>query len=531
MQGSRHPARLRADDTALCMAGGATGAGQTRNSVSKRCREWSSSSPPGSAVSEFSGMPHRSPKRLAREARTASSTPQAALFDGDEPPEVSPEDEEELLGALHYQACDAPPQTESARSIPPRPPGYEAAAKDPTDVKFWFPQEHQAPVGIPPRLYPWQAQCLAVVGVAEGTKSIVYSAPTSGGKTLVAEILMLKTILGKGKVLFVQPFVALVKEKEASMKKLLLPFGKRALGFHGKHRPHLRFDAAICTFEKALLLSSLLQKEGRLHELKLVVVDELHMVGDDYRGYLLEILLTKLRYMSCHSAQQAVPSAVQSGPQVVAMSATVPNLHELANWLNAEVFKTDFRPVSLREFVVVHSKESGSAAGRHTGIGRAHLSQHTTARIFHATTQQQVRKLHLESYDFDATKFSGKANGNFQPYFADLAAISSLCREVSCCLVFCAVKKHCEEAAEWIVAAARNRAAAAARQPVVDVEDDSSEPHQWTDLDGTALTDEMVDRRRDLLEHLSHLPQALHRLHRQTIPVGVAFHHSGTFKV
>lgn len=530
MQGSQHPARLRADDTALRMDGDAAGAGHARNSVGKRCRELSSASPPGSAVSEFLGMPHRSPKRLAREARTASSTPQAALFDGDEPPEVTPEDEEELLEALHCQASDSPPKIESARSIPPRPSGREAAAKDPTDVKYWFPQEHQPPIGIPLRLYPWQAQCLGVAGVVEGTKSIVYSAPTSGGKTLVAEILMLKTILGKGKVLFVQPFVALVKEKEASMKKLLLPFTKRALGFHGKHRPHLRFDAAICTFEKALLLSSLLQKEGRLHELKLVVVDELHMVGDDYRGYLLEILLTKLRYMSRHTAQQAIASAVHSGPQVVAMSATVPNLHELANWLNAEVFKTDFRPVSLREFVVVHSKESGSAAERCARIGRAHLDQHTAARIFHATTQQQVRELHLESYDFDATKFSGKANGNFQPYFADLAAISSLCREVSCCLVFCAVKKHCEEAAEWIVAAARNRAAAA-RQSVVGMDDDSSEPHQWTDLDGTALSDEMVDRRRNLLEHLSHLPQAHHRLHRQTIPVGVAFHHSGTFKV
>ena len=259
-------------------------------------------------------MQHRSPKRLAQVARTASSTPQAALFDGDEPPEVSPEDEEELLGALRYQARDAPPQIGSVRSVPPRPSGCEAAPKDPTDVRFWFPREHQAPIGIPPRLYPWQAQCLAVAGVAEGTRSIVYSAPTSGGKTLVAEILMLKTILAKGKVLFVQPFVALVKEKEASMKKLLRPFDKRASAFHGKHRPHLRFDVAICTFEKALLLSSLLQKEGRLHELKLVVVDELHMVRDDYRGYLLEILLTKLRFMSCRTAQQAVASTVQSGP-------------------------------------------------------------------------------------------------------------------------------------------------------------------------------------------------------------------------
>ena len=69
-------------------------------------------------------------------------------------------------------------------------------------------------------------------------KSLVYAAPTSGGKTLVAEILMLKAVLAGGKVLFVQPFVALVKEKELSMKKLLRPIDKRVSGFHGKQRPH-----------------------------------------------------------------------------------------------------------------------------------------------------------------------------------------------------------------------------------------------------------------------------------------------------
>jgi DNA polymerase theta len=51
----------------------------------------------------------------------------------------------------------------------------------------------------------------------------------------------------------------------------------------------------VATIEKANGLVNKMLEDDTLGQLGCVVVDELHMVGDDDRGYLLELMLTKLR--------------------------------------------------------------------------------------------------------------------------------------------------------------------------------------------------------------------------------------------
>lgn len=62
------------------------------------------------------------------------------------------------------------------------------------------------------RMFPWQRECLLTV--LHSGRSLVYSAPTSAGKSLVAELLMLKRVLETHtKALMVLPFISLAREK------------------------------------------------------------------------------------------------------------------------------------------------------------------------------------------------------------------------------------------------------------------------------------------------------------------------------
>ena len=68
-----------------------------------------------------------------------------------------------------------------------------------------------------------------------------------------------------------------------------------------------------------------------------LAVDELHLIGDEQRGYLMELILSKLAYLK--------------SVQVIAMSATFPNIKQVARWLDAQLYLTDFRPTKITEYI------------------------------------------------------------------------------------------------------------------------------------------------------------------------------------
>lgn len=95
----------------------------------------------------------------------------------------------------------------------------------------------------------------------------------------------------------------------------------------------------------------------KLDDLSCVVVDELHMVGDAERGYQLELLLTKLRYYNADNSgpddlDLSVDGTLKDGLQIVGMSATLPNVDVVAKWLNAALYRTNWRPIPLKQMIL-----------------------------------------------------------------------------------------------------------------------------------------------------------------------------------
>ena len=82
-------------------------------------------------------------------------------------------------------------------------------------------------------------------------------------------------------------------------------------------------------------------------------------VGDDDRGYILELLLTKLAYKQRQSGCGELGS--QNSLQLIGMSATMPNARDVARWLDAELYETDFRPVQLHLYLQASSFQASCA--------------------------------------------------------------------------------------------------------------------------------------------------------------------------
>ena len=135
-------------------------------------------------------------------------------------------------------------------------------------------------------LYPWQHECLSLPHV-QRNGNLIYCLPTSGGKTLVAELLALKTMLNEPRkdVLFLLPYVSLVHEKVNALKPLAAVVDiavELYAGPYGRYPPLTRQgrnSIYIATPEKAKAIVTTLIEGGKLNRLGLLIVDELHMLG------------------------------------------------------------------------------------------------------------------------------------------------------------------------------------------------------------------------------------------------------------
>lgn len=189
-------------------------------------------------------------------------------------------------------------------------------------------------------LYPPQVDAVKK-GALDG-KNLVLAIPTASGKTLVAEFCMLKSVLKEGgKCLYIVPLRALASEKYTEFKQKYGPLGVKvgiSTGDFDVVDPRLaRYDILVATSEK---VDSLLRHRAKwlADIISVVVLDEVHLINDPGRGPTLEVLTARLR--------QVNPEL-----QVLALSATIKNADEIADWLGAELVKSEWRPVPLKKGV------------------------------------------------------------------------------------------------------------------------------------------------------------------------------------
>ncbi|XP_061001611.1 helicase POLQ-like isoform X3 [Dama dama] len=245
------------------------------------------------------------------------------------------------------------------------------------------------------KLYEWQHTCLTLKSVQE-RKNLIYSLPTSGGKTLVAEILMLQELLCRRKdVLMILPYVAIVQEK-------------------------------------------------------------LHMIGEGSRGAILEMTLAKILYTS-------------KTTQIIGMSATLNNVEDLQEFLQAEYYTSQFRPVELKEYLKINDTIYEVDSRAENGM--------TFSRLLNYKYSDTLKKMDPDQL---------------------VALVTEVIPNYSC-LVFCPTKKNCENVAEMIC---------------------------------KSLSKEYLKHKekekQELIKNLKNVSGGnLCRVLKHTIPFGVAYHHSG----
>jgi len=182
-------------------------------------------------------------------------------------------------------------------------------------------------------LYPPQEE--AIKEIFKG-KSLVVSVPTASGKTLIAYIAILRAYSLGLKSVYIVPLRALAMEKYEELRRFE-KFGMKvalAMGDYDSPAGYLKYyDVVIATSEK---MDSILRHDlDYAYELGVIVVDEVHLLGEEGRGPTLEMVISKLK-------------SINEDAQIIALSATIRNSEDIAKWLNASHIYSEFRPVPLR---------------------------------------------------------------------------------------------------------------------------------------------------------------------------------------
>ncbi|NUM34275.1 MAG: DEAD/DEAH box helicase [Candidatus Brocadiae bacterium] len=176
----------------------------------------------------------------------------------------------------------------------------------------------------------------------EQKKSLIISAPTGSGKTLIAEYAIAKALKEGKEVLYTAPIKALSNQKFRDFGQL---FGREKVGIMTGD-VSFNNEAPILIMTTEIFRNAIFEDPKRFDDVMYLILDEVHYLDDIERGSVWE-----------ESIIFAPPHI-----RILCLSATVPNVMEIADWISKiraekiEVVMEDKRPVPLKEICYIEEQ-------------------------------------------------------------------------------------------------------------------------------------------------------------------------------
>ena len=191
---------------------------------------------------------------------------------------------------------------------------------------------------LPFKLDPFQREAIEKLDAGKG--GVLVSAPTSSGKTIVAEYAIFRALREGRKVIYTTPLKALSNQKYHDFVR---EHGEAGVGLVTGENT-INDDAPVVVMTTEILRNLIYEDPARLDLVGYVVLDEVHYIDDFPRGSVWEEIVIQ----------------APLGIKLVGLSATIGNYREIADWMaenrgGMETVFHDVRPVELKMWLAIHN--------------------------------------------------------------------------------------------------------------------------------------------------------------------------------